>query len=29
MTIGPDIKEAIEEVGLKYTILRDAGNITG
>jgi hypothetical protein len=29
MTIGPDIKEAIEEVGLKYTILRDVGNITG
>ena len=29
MTIGPDIKEAIVEVGTKYTVLRDAGNITG
>ena len=29
MTIGPDIKEAVEEVGLKITILRDSGNITG
>jgi len=29
MTIGPDIKEAIVEVGTKYTIVRDAGNITG
>ncbi|TRO55554.1 hypothetical protein E2P64_06865 [Candidatus Bathyarchaeota archaeon] len=29
MTIGPDIKEAIVEVGTKYTILRDSGNITG
>ena len=29
MTIGPDIKDAIEEVGLKYTILRDAGDIAG
>lgn len=29
MTIGPDIKEAIEEVGVGITILRDAGNITG
>jgi len=29
MTIGPDIKEAIVEVGTKYTIVRDGGNITG
>lgn len=29
MTIGPDIKEAIVEVGLSYTIIRDSGNITG
>jgi hypothetical protein len=28
MTIGPDIKEAIVEVGTKYTVLRDAGDIT-
>lgn len=28
MTIGPDIKEAIVEVGIKYTIIRDAGNIS-
>ena len=27
MTIGPDIKEAIVEVGLSYTIIRDAGNV--
>ncbi len=27
MTIGPDIKEAIVEVGISYTIIRDAGNI--
>ena len=27
MTIGPDIKEAIVEVGLSYTIIRDSGNI--
>jgi hypothetical protein len=29
MTIGPDIKEAIVEVGTKYNIIRDAGNILG
>ena len=29
MTIGPDIKEAIVEVGTGFTIVRDAGNITG
>lgn len=28
MTIGPDIKEAIVEVGLSYTIIRDSGNIS-
>jgi hypothetical protein len=27
MTIGPDIKEAIAEVGVKHTIIRDSGNI--
>ncbi len=29
MTIGPDIKEAIVEVGLSLTILRESGDITG
>lgn len=29
MTIGPDIKEAIVEVGTQFTILRDSGNISG
>jgi len=29
MTIGPDIKEAIVEVGSAATILRSAGNVTG
>jgi len=29
MTIGPDIKEAIVEVGTKYNILRDSGNVLG
>ena len=29
MTIGPDIKEAIVEVGTKFTIIRDSGNISG
>ena len=29
MTIGPDIKEAIVEVGTGFTIIRDAGNIEG
>ena len=28
MSVGEDIKEAIEEVGSAYTILRDSGNIT-
>lgn len=28
MTIGPDIKEAIVEVGVGYTIIRDSGNIS-
>ena len=28
MSIGPDIKEAIVEVGISYTIIRDSGNIT-
>jgi len=29
MTIGPDIKEAIVEVGTQFSIIRDSGNITG
>jgi hypothetical protein len=29
MTIGPDIKEAIEEAGVAYTLIRDSGNISG
>lgn len=29
MTIGPDLKETFQEVGVAYTILRDAGNISG
>lgn len=29
MTIGPDIKEAIIEVGTKFSIIREGGNITG
>lgn len=29
MTIGPDIKEAIVEVGTGFTIIRDSGNIAG
>lgn len=29
MTIGPDIEEAIKEVAVGFTILRDNGNITG
>jgi len=29
MTIGPDIEEAINEVGTAFTIIRDAGNVTG
>jgi hypothetical protein len=29
MTIGPDIEEAIDEVGTSFTIIRDSGNVTG
>lgn len=29
MSIGPDIKEVLAEVGVKYTVLRDSGNVTG
>jgi len=29
MTIGPDIKEVLAEVGVKYLVLRDSGNVTG
>jgi len=29
MSIGPDIKEVLAEVGVKYLILRDLGNISG
>ena len=29
MTIGPDIREVLDEVGTSYTILRDTGNVTG
>lgn len=29
MTIGPDIDEAIEEVGTAFTVIRDSGNVTG
>lgn len=29
MTIGPDIKEAIQEIGPAITIVRDSGNVTG
>lgn len=29
MTIGPEIKEVLQEVGATYTILREGGNITG
>ncbi len=29
MTIGPDIKEVLSEVGVKYLIVRDSGNVTG
>jgi len=29
MTIGPDIKEVIEEVGVAITLLRGSGDITG
>lgn len=29
MSIGPEIKEVLQEVGATYTILREGGNITG
>ena len=29
MTIGPDIKEVLSEVGTAFTIKRDSGDITG
>jgi hypothetical protein len=29
MTIGPDIKEAITEVGVSFTVIRDSGNVDG
>lgn len=29
MSIGADIKDVLEEVGSSYTIIRDAGNISG
>jgi hypothetical protein len=29
MTIGPDIKEAIVEVGAGFTIIRESGNVSG
>ena len=29
MTIGPDIKEAINEVGVSFTVIRDSGNVDG
>jgi len=29
MSIGPDIKEVLAEVGVKYLVIRDAGNVTG
>ena len=29
MSIGEDIEEVLEEVGIAYTILRDAGNVSG
>ena len=29
MTIGPDIKEAIVEVGIGFTVIRDSGNVSG
>jgi len=29
MTIGPDIKEAIQEVGATFHVLRDGGNLSG
>ena len=29
MSIGPDIKEVLAEVGVKYVVLRDSGNLTG
>lgn len=29
MTIGPDIKEAIDEVGVSFIVIRDSGNVNG
>jgi|GEM_PF-968597 len=29
MSIGPDIKEVLKEVGTAYTIIRSGGNVTG
>ena len=29
MSIGPDLKEVLSDVGTAYTIIRDSGNITG
>ena len=29
MTIGPDIKEVLREIGTPFTIIRAAGNVTG
>ena len=29
MSIGPDIKDALNEVGVEYVIIRDSGNISG
>lgn len=29
MTLGQDIKEVIQELGTRFTIIRDSGNITG
>ncbi len=29
MSFGPDIKETLQEIGTSFTILREAGNVTG
>lgn len=29
MSIGPDIKEVLQELGVSFTILRDSGDVTG
>lgn len=29
MSIGPDIKEVLQELGVAFTIIRESGNITG